>query len=426
MNIKFILYFGFLFITTSCSIFINKIDDDLLNKQSVTYKKDILSKTFCEKVHNFEFISEDKITQKYFTKFLNDISKTIKLTYADKVVLWSLTQMNVRPNHSSPTAKIQFFFKKNNRTYFYHIYSKQKDDVYPYLHGLELILEKFGTNHGLKKLARLFDENDKSQFFVSNYFASFLKVKQKELSSNKVLKRSYIRGDETLKKGERVNKQRIYPIVSRYIKTKSKSKYIVSNYLFEYKRNNNIVASCNYDLGLYSSSIYLIHDEIIKSNTFGFRDRENIFLADSTQEFDQMTPLHSTLFFKGSSNVRSPALCKFHKPLIKDWQMWLISTESRDPGQHLFHLVEYGLQDIENINQISKMLKFSRHLFLKKPIRLIFESQRSNSQQLDELLKLNIPIYNANKLARIWGSFNVKTKKQFFIDERMTGSLSCQ
>lgn len=426
MSTKLIFIIILLLSSGSCSLFINKIDDDLLNKQTVSYKKTKKSESYCKKTDRFEFISEDKKSQRYFTKFLDQIGQKRKLTYADKVVLWSLVQMNIRPNHSSPTSKIQFLIKKNSRTYFYHVFSNKEKRSYPYLHGLNTLLNKFGTNHGLRKLGRIIDQEYNSQFFVSEFFADFIKDNKKEISNNKYLKRAYLRGDETLQKGERIIKQLISPLISDYFKTRTKDLYSISNYLFSYKRNNNIKANCNYDMGLYNSSIYLIHDQVIKSNTFGFRDRGNIFLADSTQEFSKISPIKNTLFFEGKSNGRSPAICQFDRPLLEDWDLWLISSQSRDPGQHLFHLIEYGLQDIKEVKQISSMLNFSRHLFLKKPIRLIFESERSSSEQLNELLKLNMPIYNAEKLARIWGLFKNNKIQQFLLDQRRTGSLSCQ
>ena len=105
--------------------------------------------------------------------------------------------------------------------------------------------------------------------------------------------------------------------------------------------------------------------------------------------------------------------------------MILASSNSRDPGQHLYHLIEYGLQEMNEIQKLDGLLKFSRHLFLKNPIRLILESERSSANQLTELLKLNMPIYNSEKLGKIWGYLKVKKKQHFIIDNRRSGEISC-
>lgn len=427
MNIKNITYILAFFILTSCSLFINKIDDDLLDEQSVSYKKIKKTKNYCDEEKIFSLISENKRNQKSFNSFIKDTKLVRKLTFADEVALWSLIQMNIRPDLSAPTAKMQFFIKQNNRSNFFHIFSKSsKSKGYPYLHGISLLLKKYRSNYNILQLAQIIDSTFKYPLFVTQGFESFLINNKSKLLAKSNLKRLYIRGDETLKQNETVRRQKLVPIVKKYFQTLKKTNYTVSYYLFNYKRNNLISAQCNYDMGLYNSSIYLIHDKVINSNTFGLRHGTSIFLADSTQKLKSINKIPNTLFFEGDSQTRSPAMCQFSIPLKDKWQLWLISTKSRDPGQHLFHLMEYGLHDMQQLPQINNLLQFSRHLFLKKPIRLILESERSTPEQLNELLKLNMPIYNADKLAKIWGYYSNNNQNNFLIDQRRPGSLTCK
>jgi hypothetical protein len=72
------------------------------------------------------------------------------------------------------------------------------------------------------------------------------------------------------------------------------------------------------------------------------------------------------------------------------------------------------------------MLSFSRHQFLKNPVRLIIESRKSTHKQLNELLKLNVPIYNAKKLGKIWGLQSTPEYSKFLLDERQQGHLTCK
>jgi hypothetical protein len=107
-------------------------------------------------------------------------------------------------------------------------------------------------------------------------------------------------------------------------------------------------------------------------------------------------------------------------------KIWAFSNQSRDPGQHLFHLVRYGLPRSQNLSEIDRLIRHSRHLFLSDPVRLIIESGRSRGDQIENLLKLNLPIYNAEKLGNIWSYSSIKGVSRFIIDERNPGAFVCR
>ena len=90
--------------------------------------------------------------------------------------------------------------------------------------------------------------------------------------------------------------------------------------------------------------------------------------------------------------MRSTAVCMIENEKKK---IWAFSNQSRDPGQHLFHLIKYGLTESSTTADVDKLIKHSRHLFLSDTVRLIIESQKSSKEQIENLLKLNLPIYNA-------------------------------
>jgi len=409
---------------TGCAGFINNIDDDLLNQNAIPYKKTVQKVTYCvdKKKNEIQLINDNKKSQQNYKQFIKHIEKETKLNFIEKTVLWSLIQMNTRPDLSSPSAKLHFFLKYRGESFYFNYLSK-KEDTFPYLYGLNSLIKKFKTKHNLYQLAQMIDQFYSNQIYVTPELEAFLQKHLGQLNAHKS-KNYYIRGDESLKTDERIPKQKLVPLISKFYKTNSKD-YKVNDYLFSYKRNNSVKAMCNYDLGLYSSSIYLIHDKFVESNIFGIKDKKNAFLGSSTQNIQTIDFIKGTLFFKGKSEHRSAAMCSFEFPYDNQKNLWMVSTKSRDPGQHLYHLMEYGLQNVNSTEQLDKMLRFSRHLFLKTPIRLTLESQRSSSKQLDELLKLNIPLYNADKLGKIWGYHQSKNEQQFIIDDRRDGSLSC-
>ena len=420
MITKLISFLSLLTIS-SCANFINQIDGDLLTQKSIPYKKIASKRTYCKKEPNFTLISESKDSQKVFSKFI----KGYKFNYADKLALWTFVQMNLRPDLTGPNSNLQIFLKYNGRQDYYHFFSKEKKVSYPLFFGLEYILKQYHSRYSLLELAKLFDSKYPNRFLVSEAFAAFLDANIKEISLNKSLKRYFTRADEPLREGERIYKQKLYPLIKLYYKSKKKTKYVKSDYLFEYKRNNLIKAKCNYDMSLYNSSIYLINDNFIKSNMFGMREKENLFLSATTQSLKKLTSLQKSIYFQSEMTTESAAMCSFESQMNKDKSILLSSSDSRDPGQHLYHLIEYGLHELNDIQKLDEVLQFSRHLFLKKPIRLILESERSSEAQLDELLKLNMPIYNSEKLGKVWGYLRVKKRQNFIIDNRRIGGLSC-
>jgi hypothetical protein len=146
-------------------------------------------------------------------------------------------------------------------------------------------------------------------------------------------------------------------------------------------------------------------------------------MASSSQKIDKILPLGNSSLFKGESKVRSSAVCVIENSADK---IWAFSNQSRDPGQHLFHLVRYGLPRSQNLSEIDRLIRHSRHLFLSDPVRLIIESGRSRGDQIENLLKLNLPIYNAEKLGNIWSYSSIKGVSRFIIDERNPGAFVCR
>jgi hypothetical protein len=159
------------------------------------------------------------------------------------------------------------------------------------------------------------------------------------------------------------------------------------------------------------------------ANIFGLGTAKAAFIASTSQKLEKMNSLAGLSLFKGQSKVRSSAVCMIEN---KGNKIWAFSNQSRDPGQHLFHMVRYGLPSASSVADVSKLIKHSRHLFLSDPVRLIIESGRSSEEQIENLLKLNLPIYNADKLGNIWAYSQFPEASRFIIDDRNPGAFSCR
>ncbi|MCO4755021.1 MAG: hypothetical protein KC478_11110, partial [Bacteriovoracaceae bacterium] len=385
-----------LFLTSGCAYFVNTLDKNRLSQELSTYRPSD-KKLYCEEPASMQLVNSNKESQKAFKSFLRT-SKN-RFSFADKVVLWSLIQMNLRPDLASPTSKLQLFVESKDGFDYFHFYSKQRDS-YPYIYGLKHILKKYKSRYTLEKLASFIDARFPAIYTVGKDFDAFLSKNKLALLKDPSFKRRYMRADETLKENEKIQKENLQRLVKSI--PNSSAKIEISESLFNYQTESKLVASCNYDMKLYSNSIYLIHEEFIRSHLFGLKTQEGSFMASASQRINKIESVANSIFFKGDSQTRSSAFCSFKFPTNKSKKLWMVSSESRDPGQHIYHMMGYGLKSSSSPKEISELVTFSRHLFLEDPTRLVFESNRSSKQQLEGLLRLNLPIYNARKLGNVW------------------------
>ncbi|MAX65834.1 MAG: hypothetical protein QF441_01430 [Bacteriovoracaceae bacterium] len=419
--IKLILI-SFLFSITSCSLFIDNFNGDILEENNVV-PLPVTKQTTCKKPSSQILLSPERNSQETFHTFYEKLNKTKRFRFIDKAVLWSLIQMNLRPDLSSPTAKLQILLKIKKEKY-YHSFSKEKN-LFPYLKLLDQLLKEHKSRYSLFDLAKMIDQNYHYPFLVSKELEIFLLKNKKKIAQNLQLKNTFFRGDETLQENESLPKINFRKIVSLYLKTKKASQYSRNSFLFEYKTQGSLTPYCNFDMNLYKESNFLIHKNEIESHIFGLKDKKNVFMAMSSQEIDLGQTIKNSFLFSGKSHVRSSAICLFKNKFHTSSPLWLFSTQSRDPGQHIFHLNQYGLNQTKSVKELDSLLKFSRHQFLQNPVRLVIESRRSSKEQLEELLKLNIPIYNAKRLGKIWAYYDDSKNPSFLLDERRQGALTC-
>lgn len=428
----FSLFFTLLTVQ-SCAFFVNRFDKKKLEQESAFYKSEN-KKLYCEAGKKFQLVNSNPLTQEAFATFLERVDKKNSLKFVDKAVLWSLIQMNLRPDLASPTSKLQVFIKSSAGFDYFHFYSKE-EGAFPYLGGLEHLLKKHKSRRSLRELSLLIDRYYGDIFTVDHDLEAFLAQNKSKISANPVLKRHYMRADESLKENERIPKYSLASIVDLYAKNKGRFSAEVANSLFSYQMSEGAPkALCNYDMKLYSNSVYLIHKEFIRSHLFGLKTKEGAFLASASQRLESIKPVNSSVFFKGASLTRSAAFCAFEfsknhkgsstqKASPKD--MWMVSTDSRDPGQHIYHLLEFGMEAPSSLGEVSSLIGFSRHLFLEDPTRLIFESNRGTKEQLERLLALNLPVYNARSLGDMWAYYDNATEG-FVVDERGDGQIKCE
>jgi hypothetical protein len=412
----------FLLLTLSgCSFFIAKIDAPLVKD---TYQKDVSAiQTYCpmEKSYPYLMVGTNVEAQNVYMKSLQPLET--QLDILDHLALWSLIQLQVRPDQSSPTARMQLILNLEGTTHYFDFFSESHDNQYPYLYGIEWILKKFNKKTTLESYAHMLEKYFTKRLPISKDFATFLALQKEDIKKIPELNASYIRGPEILREGESFPAFKTSDVIKEYRKHFNDQKIVVNTSLTPYNTPDGHLADCNYDFNLYDNSIFLIDKTIPSANLFGLAHGKSAFLTSSSQKVLPIIPLLGLPLFKGESKIRSSALC-----VIEDRgeKIWAFSNQSRDPGQHLFHLIRYGLPHAHTTQEVDKLIKHSRHLFLSEPVRLVIESNRSRQDQVENLLKLNLPIYNADNLGNIWAYTFFQNTPRFIIDDRNSGNYLCK
>jgi hypothetical protein len=415
---KMIKYF-FLLSMISCAMLVDQIEKPIIDRES--YSKNLPKiPTYCSgnSPTNLQLINSNENAQKIFADFLTN---NRQLNFMDQTILWSLLQMSIRPDQSSPSARIQLMLKLQGQTYYMDFFSDQEKSQYPYLVALDTLVKKFSPDKSLEYYAALIDK----VFFklkLDKTFEQFLKLNTAKIKDDSILGPYFIRGTEVLKENETVPYLKFSDVIKLYRQQQKMQKVVFLSDLTAFKFEGR-EGRCNYDFNLYINSIFLIDKGIPDSNLFGIANGSNAFMAASSQKIENIAPIEGFPLFAGRSQVRSSAICQINSP---ENELWMFSNNSRDPGQHLFHLVRYGLSQIKSPDDADRLIRYSRHLFLSDPIRLVIESHRSRDEQVDNLLKLNLPIYNADKLGNIWAYTFFPSGGRFIIDDRNPGHFSCR
>ena len=400
-------FIALIILITSCSTFVNTIDDDLLDKKPIPYKEKN-QKRFCQSTGEITLLSETKENHAIFKKFI----EKYPMNFTEKLAIWTFVQMNERPDRSSPTGGFQIIIGKDQYFYFH-----SKDKIsFPVLYGLSFLLDKTKRSRSLSQLAALYDKHYPKRFFVSKDFSRFLLANKEIISKNQKLNSLYKRADESLRENERVPNQNISKLISIYKRTKSK--YIMDTDLF--KENNY---RCSFDIKKYKAFKFEIQNSTSSSHTFGITSKKDKALIALTSDLSSFTNLKDTIFFHARNTNKKSSACIMAN---KYKRLWLFSSQSRDPSQSLAQLINLNIFSSQTKKDIALSLDTPRHLVLNSPKRIILEAEKMNEEQKQIHHNLNIPMYNAANLGNISVYFRNKKSESFILDTRDQKALSCR
>lgn len=396
----------------------------------------VLKNNYCSAETKIQYISEDETLLKFYKSMNSGIFENKSISFIEKAVMFSLIEMSRRPDAASPYSRLQVYLKFKGQNYYYDFHPKKLDDdtKMSYLKGLEIIIQKFIPGQNLAKIAADLDSIVPAGINVSPEFEKFLRDNREEIVKDEVLTSYFIKGDEVLTKYETFKRLSFKSIVQQFLSSPdSKS----ADYNFELKELNanisqkqNFQTNCNFDLQKETSQRdESIDSEQKKTHSIGLSEGEDYFLAVSSSTLKRplkTNPKLGYLMKAGPTSLPLP-ICEFKD---QDREIVLISSNGRNPLQHLQHINSYGVDQVNSAYSLNELLNFSRHLFLNNPDRILYESKRGRKSQLDFFLAMNFPIYHVDSLGNVFGHSTFKSDKKTFnglqIDDRSQARLWCK
>ena len=139
-----------------------------------------------------------------------------------------------------------------------------------------------------------------------------------------------------------------------------------------------------------------------------------------------ISPIFGTFLMKGTSPQKTPTICLI-KNQNKKSNITLISYEGRDPGQHVYNLIQKGIHHSNSLMDLDIFVKGPRKIFLVNPLRVLIEPLVKSENDLLHFRKKNIPLYPVRNLGQIltYGQFELKKQNGFILDKRSQEKLSC-
>lgn len=423
-----------LLVTASCGHYIELLENDKPGSAPQSLKNDPPAATLCARdSSNLTVIGQNRHGIKRFKRFTNKVSKSLKLSFVDQVVLWSLFQMGQRPDLSSPSSRFQGVVGINGVPEYFDYYSGESDTSQPYLYALERLLKKYNSRYSLMRLASLLDNHLKGPVQINQPFEKFLKARKDRLKKFPDFKKSFFKANQTVMEDESIPKISFKKLIKNYRRKRKKMVHKSHSLAFYYNspatdKNKNITIKCNQDLNLYDHSIYLISSNSMSSNFFGLQGpKGDFFLGSSTQNLDDFTPVAGTFFIAGDSRRAKSVFCIIQNA-TNGSKIVLMSGEGKDPGQHLFNLVGKKIYNSSSPVELDSFLKSARQLNLVNPYRKVYESAKASKKELKDLLsRAHLPIYHSDSLGKIWGHGKFQSGKEsaLITDQRTQFFSTC-
>jgi len=393
-----------------------------------------------------KLISHYPKLSKVYARFISLPNATHQWDETSKFALWVLIHLSHRPYRFSPSSAIELLSAVKNETVNY-LYSTTTDSIHStevhqqiqhvYL-SLERILKK-NSNWNLRELLSFIDKNQNTKITLDRPYIDFITKNQSMIRKSKILKKYYLYNNEIPRPGDQIKTASLLPSFSTHLKRNNfsdKNKSTNENYLpFSYKNYQ-----CNIDLNLYEHSIYSITDDRLESLPIAMiTPKGKIFMAYISQQINWALLANSehsqkkNVFLPITRPSHNPAVCLKKIESIQKKSstiLALLSLKGRDPGQHLHQILneftnsesnQRPRDDLENMD-LNFVMNYPRYLFLLRPQRILFESQRARESQQTHLIGNyrygERPLYHVTGLGELSIISQDDKSLNYYFDER--------
>lgn len=408
----FQLTFLSFFCLSACSSYINMIDDA---PKSLPLKQEKPSALSCNSSSALaSHSSEDNET-------LNEIFAKTKLSLEEEMIMAILQQMAVRPATTSPWSRLQVALINTRGEWDFYDYYKAAPDMslWQGLNDLTKRLKLKPLTYYLRLAERVFP----SSMEIGSPFARYLEKYRSQLAEDQS-ESPFFKAGQILKSGESLPT----PNWSGLPKTLKSSNSInpIRTPVFKSSSITEANVKCNFDIDLYSKSVYLVRpDPGVNYNAFARMKGKRAFIVATSVELQDPTPIKGeSTILKQKPAIRPIPVCVVERE--QGHQLLMLSLKGRDPGQHLFHLLQYSVSNASKISEVETYLSFPRHQFLYEPARMLYESSRGSITNMESFLRMDFPIYHASSLGEVWvwGKFPGEGQG-LAVDERSDANLKC-
>lgn len=430
-----------LFLFSSCGFLSKKVEslvspeiDTAAIKKETSYPKLNKKNLYCFENRKTHLLLEDESTIKYYRPLIPSIFESKSFSFIQKAAILSLIEMSRRPDKASPSARLQYYLRFNNKTHYYDFRPVGLDDdsKMPFLKGIEILIKNFDPSKNLNSIAEILDKALPENINVSPELEKFLQTNRNELLKNEKLVETFFKGDEVLTKHESFKRINFKKLISSFYSEK-----IATDGFYESAKNSlfaidagdpNLELKCNVDINKNNGlKEELFTTEQKKSHYFAIKEGSNFFIAVSSAVIQKPFKNYGPTYFLKSRPPPTPLpICQLKNDLQ---DITLFSTAGRNPAQHLKHLISYDIKQVDSYQSLEELLTFSRHLFLSDPDRILYESKRGRKAQLDFFLTMNFPIYHVETLGDIIGVAAFKSRqgeeRSLIVDDRSLARIWC-
>ena len=395
----------------SCAIFFGPHYDDAPLPQATQERTNT-----CQSLAAF-WAAENPSVVAAWQNFNRENHLASQASFIERAVLWSLLQMNVRPDLASPAAHLQIVVTLRGQEARYYAFAPTAQA--PYLAALKYILQRYPHQHSLASLAALLDRRFKDSLTVDASLALFLAQHPQAFNSSWG-KKYFFKGGQILRQGESLPKMHFYDLVMQFKQDEAPT---LAAKL--YPVDGHLGLSCSQDLAKYQQNDYQIAPEISPYHFFAFTDEAgNSFMAASSLRPIMKNGIYQAaaqFTLAGEAPLAPAAICLGEQ---RGHRLQVMAADDRDPAQHLMHLIELNLttyvpQELERLNQLG------RYLFLQRPPRLLVESARMPEEQIEHFLAMNFPLYHVRQMGHLWFSWQRKNQCGIITDSRHPMAIYC-